>query len=123
MLFDSILNHCGIATQLKAAQIEGLRHQDMILHEQQVAACPAKAETRCKREVGSGANTMMPPAPQLPPRGTRASQRSMGVPPSAATRSSWPCAKKPRKRLSGDQKGQEAPSVLGRAVAFSASRD
>ena len=48
---------------------------------------------------------------------------SIGEPPSASMRLSWPWAKKPRDRLSGDQKGQDAPSVPVRAEAFRASSD
>ena len=40
-----------------------------------------------------------------------ASQIVCGAPPSTATRFIFPAAKKPSERLSGDQKGFEAPSL------------
>jgi hypothetical protein len=83
---------------------------------------PPDAETRYKPLVVSGVKTMMPSAPQEAPRGTRASQMSIGEPPSASMRLSWPWAKKPRDRLSGDQKGQDAPSVPVKAEAFRSNK-
>src|SRR5258708_27852395 len=58
---------------------------------------------------------------QLPPRPSAASQRALGGPPAASTLLSLPFAKKPMARLSGDQNGNEAPFVLSRRLAVSAS--
>src|SRR6266542_6997188 len=47
----------------------------------------------------------------VPPPASRASQSTSGAPPDASTLFSFPSAKKPSLRPSGDQKGQQAPSV------------
>src|ERR1700730_15242269 len=58
---------------------------------------------------------------QVPPRLPGASQMVWGGPPEASIFLSFPSAKKPMKRLSGDQKGKEAFSVSGRGCIESES--
>src|SRR5262245_42806293 len=66
----------------------------------------------------SGAKMIVPSRFQLPPRGTEVSHRACGGPPWTSILLSLESAKTPMERLSGDQKGYEAPSVPsnGRAV-------
>src|SRR4029077_10609526 len=59
----------------------------------------------------------------VPPTLSVASHKVMGGPPETSIFLSFPPAKKPRKRLSGDQKGDEAPSVPAIACAVSASSE
>ena len=47
-----------------------------------------------------------------PPRALGASAMAMGMPPEASTVFSFPWAKNPSERLSGDQKGNMASSLL-----------
>src|SRR5215475_6659046 len=54
---------------------------------------------------------------QVPPTGTSTSQRVCTGPPVASIFLSRPSAKKPRKRLSGDQKGKVAPSAPSSGLA------
>src|SRR5262249_2507953 len=59
---------------------------------------------------------------QVPPRPIGASHNVIGGPPAASIFLSFPSAKNPRKRLSGDQNGWKAPSVPASCCAESASR-
>src|SRR6266511_37767 len=68
-----------------------------------------------------GANRITPSRFQVPPRLTAASQRVWGGPPEASIFFSFPSAKNPMKRLSGDQKGNEGFSVSGSGCAESES--
>src|SRR5215813_15269679 len=65
-----------------------------------------------------GANRITPSALQAPPRPVGALASVCGAPPTMSARLSIPPAKKPIDRLSGDQKGNDAPSVsaIGSAV-------
>ena len=64
------------------------------------------------------ANRMSPWAFQVPPRGVLDSSATVCAgPPPAGIRRSRVCVKNARNRLSGDQKGNAALSVPGRAVA------
>src|SRR5262244_1287951 len=58
---------------------------------------------------------------QEPPRGTAAMHNVRTGPPVASTLFNLPPAKKPMKRLSGDQKGSCASSVPTRGCALTAS--
>ncbi len=83
---------------------------------------PPEAETRRMGSPCLPSNRMTPPLPHEPsaPEGT--SQMVCGGAPVSPTFCSLPCAMKPMKRLSGDQKGRYcAPSVPGRTWALSAS--
>src|ERR1700737_4139329 len=55
----------------------------------------------------------------VPPLSFGASERTMGAPPPTSTFLSFPSAKNPTYRLSGDQNGWFAPSVPGSALAGS----
>src|SRR5436309_11949403 len=72
----------------------------------------------------SGAKMIVPSSLQDPPRPMEASQRVCAGPPCASIFLSLASEKKPRERLSGDQKGKEAPSVPsnGRAERESSGR-
>ena len=59
----------------------------------------------------SGAKTIVPSTPQLPPRPADASQTTCTGPPVASTLLRRLSAKKATERLSGDQNGKPAPSV------------
>jgi hypothetical protein len=59
---------------------------------------------------------------QLPPRGTGASASVTGCPPAMSIFFSFPPAKNPISRLSGDQNGQPAPSVPAKGWAAGESR-
>src|SRR5262245_10655525 len=69
------------------------------------AAVPPAEETRERDSRVLAANTMIPSRFHVPPRPIGASQSVWGGPPEASILFSLPPAKKPRKRLSGDQKG------------------
>src|SRR4030095_1002246 len=61
---------------------------------------------------------------QAPPRGLGALARVVGGPPVSSIRLRFPVAKNPSERLSGDQKGKEAPSdpSTGRPASESSGR-
>src|SRR5215471_4315312 len=63
---------------------------------------------------GLEVNKITPSRFQVPPRGNEALQSAKTGPPKASTFFSFPFAKNPMKRLSGDQKGRPAPSVPAR---------
>ena len=68
---------------------------------------------------------MMPSTLHVPPpKGVVASHNTVGTPPDTSTFFSFPSAKKPTNRLSGDQNSDVAPSVpaSGRADGESSSR-
>src|SRR5207245_1989764 len=65
----------------------------------------------------SGAKMIVPSWFQLPPRAMEVSQMVSGGPPCASIFLSLESAKNPMERLSGDQKGKEAPSVPSRGRA------
>jgi len=67
---------------------------------------PPAAAMRSKGDVGLGVYKMTPFAPQVPPRDWGASARVCTAPPLASMMRSFPWAKNPRLRLSGDQKGR-----------------
>ena len=77
---------------------------------------------RSKGDVGLGAYRMVPSAPQAPPRGWGESARVCTAPPLASMIFSFACAKNPRLRLSGDQKGKLASSVPASGWAAVESR-
>ena len=78
---------------------------------------PPAAGMRNKGDVASGVYRIVPSAPQVPPRGWGASARVCTAPPLASMIRSLPCAKNPRLRLSGDQKGKLASSVPANGCA------
>src|SRR5512143_4258014 len=75
-------------------------------------------------DVAAGAKRIVPSRFQDPPSPLSASQTVRIAPPAASTRFSFPSAKKPIERLSGDQKGKKALSApaTGCAAAESSSR-
>ena len=73
---------------------------------------PPPAEMRCSGLWVSGANRMTSSRFQVPPRPSLASQMVMAAPPLRSIFFSLPSAKNPIWRLSGDQNGNAAPSVL-----------
>src|SRR3990172_2992461 len=75
---------------------------------------PPDADTSWRAEVAVGAKMITPARLQAPPPWfafAAASHNAMGGPPASAIFLSFPPVKNPRKRLSGDQKGDKAPSV------------
>src|SRR5258706_13767430 len=63
---------------------------------------------------------MTPELVQVPPRGSGAPASTCALPPGRSTRLSFPCAKNPSDRLSGDQNGpvvKSVPSVPGTGVS------
>src|SRR5580704_3125907 len=66
---------------------------------------------------------MTPSRLHAPPPPPDESHNVMGGPPDTAIFLSFPSAKNPRKRLSGDQNGRMAPSVPASGCAVSASSD
>src|ERR1700733_6390443 len=68
---------------------------------------------------GAGENRITPPGPHAPPRPSGTSQTTSADPTSRSMVLSLLSAKNPRERLSGDQKGKNAPSVPGSACASS----
>ena len=74
-------------------------------------ASPPAEETRYSWRPASAEKTIDPARFHVPPLGWTASHSICTGPPVAATLLSVPRAKKPRKRLSGDQNGLDAPSV------------
>src|SRR6516165_3905769 len=60
---------------------------------------------------------------QVAPRLFEASHRVRGGPPEISIFLSFPPAKNPRKRLSGDQNGDDAPSVAASASGANVSRE
>src|SRR5262252_8543285 len=71
----------------------------------------------------TGAKRITPSRFQVPPRFAGASQIVWGGPPEASIFLSFPSAKKPMKRLSGDQNGKEGFSVPGSGCMRSESSD
>src|SRR6266498_1531250 len=65
---------------------------------------------------------MTPSRFHVPPRFIGASQSVWGGPPEASIFLSFPSAKKPMKRLSGDQNGKEGFSVPGSGCTASESK-
>src|SRR5258708_38299137 len=55
MLFYSVLDNSGFATQLKAAHIEGLCHQDMVIHEQHMAIRVGGIRVSAQKKLGCAA--------------------------------------------------------------------
>src|SRR5258706_525964 len=86
-------------------------------------AAPPSAETLKIGAVDWGVKRIVPSRFHVPPLGSGASQIVKTAPPSASIFLSFPLAKKPMERLSGDQKGREAPSVPARRAASVALRD
>src|SRR2546428_9089174 len=84
---------------------------------------PPAADICCSAPALSGAKTITPSRFQAPPRAKGASQSVSAGPPAASIFLSFPSAKNPTKRLSGDQNGNEAPSVPVSACAESPSRE
>src|SRR5215469_622959 len=68
-----------------------------------------------------GVNRMIPPELQAPPLSIGASQSICSPLPSDSIRLSFPPAKNPIERPSGDQKGSAAPSVPARILPSPAS--
>src|SRR5580704_6231353 len=66
---------------------------------------------------------MTPSRLHAPPPPPDESHNVMGGPPDTSIFLSFPPAKNPRKRLSGDQNGRAAPSVPGSACAASVSSE
>src|SRR5579863_554194 len=77
---------------------------------------------RNKGVLGAGVNRIVPSDPQAPPRGWGASARVCTAPPLASMILSFPWAKNPRLRLSGDQNGELASSVPANGCAAVESR-
>src|SRR5579863_2710202 len=84
---------------------------------------PPDADTFWSAEVLVGAKTITPSRFQVPPRLSGASHNVIGGPPDRSIFLSFPAAKNPRERLSGDQKGAEAPSVPANDCGVSASSE
>jgi hypothetical protein len=82
---------------------------------------PPLADTRSSGPSLKPLNRMTPSAFQVPPRPWATSQIAVGNPPSTSTRLSFPAAKNPIDRLSGDQKGYVASSVPGMTRGSTAS--
>src|ERR1700732_1848599 len=85
---------------------------------------PPESEILWMPVCESGAKMITPSRFQLPPRPNGASQSVLAVPPSRLIFFSFPSAKKPSERPSGDQKGKVAPSVpaIGSAASFPRGR-
>ena len=82
---------------------------------------PPAAEMRYRPVAGRGANRMTSSRFQVPPRGAPASASVRICPVCMSTVFSLPCPKNPIDRLSGDQKGSEAPSVCASGCAAPAT--
>ena len=78
---------------------------------------PPAAEMRYRPVAARGANRMMSSRFQVPPRAAPASASVRICPVSMSTVLSLPCPKNPTEWLSGDQKGNEAPSVCASGCA------
>src|SRR5271169_5861634 len=87
------------------------------------AGVPPDADTFSSAEKGAGLKTMIPSRLHAPPPPPDASHNVKGGPPDASIFLSFPSAKNPTKRLSGDQNGRTAPSVPASACAVSASSE
>jgi hypothetical protein len=83
------------------------------------AGVPPLDGTWNKGKLKLGANKMTPLALHVPPRAWGASHTITGGPPAMSTRFSLPSTKNAIERLSGDQKGNVAFSVPGRACSVS----
>src|SRR5271170_6851894 len=84
---------------------------------------PPSAGARNTGPPRAGENRITPELPQLPPRPSWASQIIRTGPPSAETAFSFPSAKNPISRPSGDQKGALLPLVPGTSCASGERRD
>jgi hypothetical protein len=80
------------------------------------------AGIRDSSRPGCAEKTITPSRFQAPPRPEKASHKASAGPPDASILFSLPSAKKPRARLSADQKGNIAPSVPGSAWAVGPSK-
>src|SRR5215469_3682924 len=78
---------------------------------------PPESEMRNRGVLIEGAKTITPSRLQEPPRGRVASASVSGGPPEASTLFSFPPEKNPMLRLSGDQNGDDPPSVPGKGCA------
>src|SRR5262249_12281153 len=87
-------------------------------------ASPPAARMRYKEDTTRGAKIIVPFAFHDPPSPLAGVANTCGTPPEISIRFSARSAKKPRARLSGDQKGKLAPSVpgIGRAAVESKAR-
>lgn len=79
------------------------------------------AATRWSADPASGANTIVPSAPQVPPKPPPASQSVIGGPPATGTFFNLPSAKKPIHWLSGEKNGLSALVVPGTTAGAVAS--
>ena len=82
------------------------------------AGVPPASGTFTSGPAMSGANTIVPSTPQLPPRPALASQTTCTGPPAASTFLRRLSAKKATERLSGDQNGKRRP-IRSRERAWS----
>ena len=96
-----------------AVRQEERPHVDGLILAERVAAVgtPPAADTLWRADVDVGAKTITPSRFHVPARGSGASHNVMGGPPETSIFLSFPPAKNPMNRLSGDQKGWNAPSV------------
>ena len=78
---------------------------------------PPAAGTHCRGVLCAGAKMMVPSAAQLPPLPLAVWQMVITGPPLISTRRKALPAKKATERLSADQKGYTAPSLLGTTLA------
>ena len=84
---------------------------------------PPEAETREIWGTPRTVNRMTPSRFHVPPVPADARHSGTGRPPPSSTFFNLPPAKNPIKRLSGDQNGCDAPSVLSTALASSFARE
>src|SRR5262245_57836317 len=87
-----------------------------------VAGVPPPADTRLISDAKNSANRISPSRFHAPPP-PFASHSVVSAPSARAIFFSFPCAKNPMNRLSGDQKGDSAPSVPGNDLAVSKSSE
>src|SRR5258706_6083608 len=83
--------------------------------------CPPADDTRLSVLPAPALYTIVPSWLQVPPRMPSVMHSVCGGPPLAAIFNSFCCAKYAMNRLSGDQNGNAAPSVLGSGCAVSES--
>ena len=86
-----------------------------------VVVPPPEKDTRRMPE-GPVPARIVPSGPHAPPRGSGTPVISNAGPPTALTLLSFPSAKNPTDKLSGDQNGRSAPSVPGIACAVPVSK-
>src|SRR5215831_176285 len=84
---------------------------------------PPADETRYNGPGPFDAKTMVPPAFHVPVFPEGASHTTCEATPETSIALSFRAAKKPTERLSGDQNGEEAPSVPGRGRSANASNE